>query len=77
MKRCPICECGAELLNPFGYYGAQTGATAIGIAGGLLVGLFSPRWGGPTANKIRMDMIKDVHKKYRCTNKKCLHEWQE
>lgn len=77
MKRCPKCNCGAEFLNPAGYYGAQTGATAVGIVGGLFVSLVNPRWGGPMANKIRMDMTKDVHKKYKCTNEKCLHEWQE
>lgn len=77
MKRCPKCNCGAELLNPFDYYGNQTGAITIGIAGGVLISLINPRWGGPMANKIRMDMTKDVHKKYKCTNEKCLHEWQE
>lgn len=77
MKRCPECGSGAELINGVEYYASQTGAIAVGLGAGLLASVFSPNHGGHVANEVRKNLTDNTHKKYRCTNPKCKHEWAE
>lgn len=78
MKRCPKCNCGAELKNGFHHYGAQTwgivSAAFMWLGGAAIV---HPGVGANLARTAYRNAISKHQKHYVCTNTLCGYEWHE
>lgn len=77
MKRCPKCGSGGELINGVEYYAVQTGAFAAGLGVGAAASLFLRNHGAHVGHEVMKNLTENTHKKYKCTNPKCEHVWEE
>ena len=71
MKRCPVCDSGAQRVN----VGDRVLADVVAIGGGFLYSVIDPRKAGSEMIEIRKNICPKL--KYKCTNPACNHEWEE
>lgn len=77
MKRCPKCNCGAELKNSFKHYRAQTWGIVSAALTGLGGSIVHPGVGAQLARTAYRNAISKHQKHYVCTNNLCGYEWNE
>lgn len=78
MKRCPKCNCGAELTNNLKYYGEKTGALVVAFGAGVALNAVHPNpSNGAHASEIFRNLTENLRKHYKCTNCNCGYEWDE
>lgn len=77
MKRCPKCNCGAELKNGLNHYGAQTWGILSAAFMGLGGAIVHPGVGAHLARTAYRNAISKHSKHYVCTNNLCGYEWFE
>lgn len=77
MKRCPKCGSGGELINGVEYYATQTGAFTVGVGAGFIASLFSRSHAAHVAHTVKENLTENTRKKYKCTNPKCNHVWEQ